>query len=342
MLFLFILYFSNFEGPGWTIKIEPVQYEYYIREPMWFVIEGINETGRELKSISKEGFIEFDDKYCGRAPDNTALFEIVQKMVKPGEEIIYPPKAIKRVSFTLGEICQDISKIGVPWAEERDEFYGMHKLCYVRKWKEFSRQSYKWEDKEQRFCTEFKITYPPEGEDRDFYNKYFKKRHLFDVTYLSESEKLEAVEEFPTSYYTGWILDNFYPLLTMYDFKYIIIELKKPIEERGFYKEKKEEYLRMKRDPKKAIKIYAKSAEKFQEKHKNHPLRALIYGAMAYEYINLGDKKKAIKYGKEALKLDFPQWYKYFNYDYTGDILSYNIENLRKLIEEIEKQKNIQ
>ncbi len=58
---------------------------------------------------------------------------------------------------------------------------------------------------------------------------------------------------------------------------------------------------------------------------------------MAYEYLNLGNRKKAIKYGKEAIKLDFPDWYKYFNYDYTGDILKINKENLRKLIEELDQ-----
>lgn len=332
MILLFFLLFQV-EGPGWTVKIEPTQYEYYPKEPMWFVAKGTNETEKELKSLAKEGFIEMDGKYCGKLYDRTNLLEITERMAKPGEELKYPPKSIRALSFILGEICTDVFPMYWGRVDEVEEFYGVHKICYVRKWKEYSREFYKWEEKREEFCAEFKIVYPSEGEDRDFYNKYLKGSNLIDVTYLDERKKLEAIQEFPTSWYTGWLLDKFYRSLSIGDAEYLLEEIKKPMKERQFYDYKEIGGEKIKLEE--VIKIYAEAGEKFIKAKKNHPLKNLIYATIAYEYFHLGDLKKGIEYGNMALEGEYPKWYKFFNYDYTGGIVQFDKANLKKIIEKL-------
>lgn len=334
MVLLFFLLFQ-IQGPGWTVKLEPVQYEYYPKEPIWFKVEGINETERELESMAKEGFIEMDGKYCGKLYDSTALFELIQRIQKVGEELKYAPKSIRRLSFRLSEVCRDVFPIYWERADEKEEFYGLHKICYVRKWKEYSREDYKWEEKREEFCTEFKIVYPPEGEDREFYNKYLKGEHLADVTELYEDKKIEAIKEFPTSWYTGWLLDKFYTNLSIGDAEYFLKEMKKPMEERSFYKASTYNYTKERKDLKELIKIYAQAGERFIKEKRSHPLKAVIYATIAYEYFHLGEYKKGIKYGEKALEEDYPQWYKMFSADYTGGVIQFQKANLKKIIEKL-------
>lgn len=331
MALLFLIFL--FEGPGWTVKIEPVQYEYYPKEPMWFKVIGVNETERELESIANEGFIELDGKNCGKIPDRTALYEMTQKMLKANEKIKYPPKSIRKLSFILGEICHDVFPMHWGRVDEIEEFYGLHKICYVRKWKEYSREVYKWEEKEQRFCSEFKVVYPPEGEDRHFYNKYLKGSNLPDVTYLDERKKLEAVKEFPNSWYAGWLLDRFYSNFSLGDAEYFLKEIKKPLEAREFYKENLKRLSWMKMDFKKVLDIYAEAGEKFIKEKRSHPLNILILATISYEYFYLGETEKGIKYGEKALEGEYPLWYKFFNHDYTGEYAQYQRMNLKKIIE---------
>ncbi|MEJ5167341.1 MAG: hypothetical protein WHV67_09995 [Thermoanaerobaculia bacterium] len=335
ILFLFILF--QIQGPGWTIKIEPVQYEYYPKEPMWFKVKGVNETERELKSIADEGFIEMDGKYCGKLYDKTSLMEALERQTPPNEELKYPPKTIRALSFILGEICHDVFPMYWGKADEIDEFYGLHKICYVRKWKEYSREVYKWEEKEERFCSEFKIVYPPEGEDREFYKKYLTNDSLEDVTKLDEKKKAEALEEFPTSWYTGWLLDRFYPNLSHPDVEFILKEIKKPFKEREFYKENSRRLYWMKMDFKRLLNIYAEAGEKFIKEKKSHPLKTLIYATLSYEYFHLGEIKKGIRYGEKALEGEYPQWYKFFSYDYTGGVAQFQKANLKEIIEKLKK-----
>lgn len=337
ILFLFILF--QIQGPGWTVKIEPVQYEYYPKEPMWFIAIGVNNTERELESIANEGFIELDGKYCGKFRDNSSLYEATMKMQKASEKLKYPPKSIRKISFILSEVCNDAFSIYWGKVDEKEEFYGLHKICYVRKWKEYSREVYKWEEKEERFCSEFKIVYPPEGEDREFYNKYLKGSNLVDVTYLDERKKIEVLEEFPTSWYSGWLLDRFYPDLASPGEEYFLKEIKKPMEEREFYKENSKMLSWMKMDFKRLLKTYAEAGEKFIKAKKSHPLKTLIYATISYEFIFLGDLEKGKRYGEKALEGEYPQWYKFFNYDYTGGVAQFQKQNLKKIIEEIFKEK---
>lgn len=333
MLLFFLLFLT--EGPGWTVKIEPIQYEYYPKEPMWFTVIGVNDTERELENLTDEGYIELNGKYCGKIYDNTSLYEIIERKSKPGEKLKYPPKSIKKISFLLEEVCYDAFPIHWGRADEMEEFYGVHNLCYIKKWKEFSREKYEWEEKKEIFCADFKITYPPEGEDRKFYNKYLKESNLDNITKLDESEKLKAIKEFPTAWYTGWIIDRFYPDLAYGDADNFLEELKKPIKERNNYR-----IIKLSTEEKgieEIIKIYAEVSEKFLKSHKNHPLNSLIYATLSYEYFYLGDFEKGLKYGENALEGDFPQWYKYFNHDYTGKTLKFLKENFKKIMQKFRK-----
>lgn len=337
MVFLIFLFLSDFQGPGWNISIEPVQYEYIIREPMWFKIEGENKTERELKSISEEGTIEIDGKDCGAPKDLSLFYEMANKGLKSEEDLKYPKGSKKRLSFLLSDICEDRYEMTWWLNDKRDDFYGKHNLCYVRKYKEYLREEKSYEEKEERFCTEFKIIYPPEGEDRDFYNKYLKEKGINEVSQLDDKNKIKAIEEFPTSRYTGWILDRFYPLFISMKGEDFLKELKGEANKVSEIIKSSLKGKEMNLDERKIMKIFAEGGEKFLKRHKSHPLNEIIYTIMAFEFFYLGEREKGILYGEEGLKGEWQWWYKYFYYDPSGEIIRYGKSSLKSLIETLGK-----
>jgi len=324
MVFLIFFLLGELQG-GWSVKIKPVQYEWYVGEPIWIELEAENLQEYDLDAPSKMGFIELNGRKCNNIYQKGILPMTSKEEGEKEKEKKDPPGARLEISFELNEICNDALK-GAWWQNfEDDEFYGKHNICYVRKFKIVDRETIEYKLMEERFCDEIKIIYPAEGEDRDFYNKYIRRKNMNNVTMLSEDEKLKGISEYPTSRYIGWILDKFYNILS---YEMQIPKRKREMDLRFIYENNK-------KDIKEIMRVYALNGEKFLKKNKNHPLEQLINATIAYEFYYLNDLKKAKKYAEKALLMEFPAFYKYFNYYPRNEIIKIHKQNLEKLLEEI-------
>ncbi len=317
LLFLSSISISK-EGPGWEVEIKPVTYEYYSGEPLLFYIIGKNKTDRELKGMGEEGILELDGQRCQyKITDKSSLFRMVRE---PGKkEFSYKKGDIHKESILLSDLCKNRFLSTWLMLAVKDDFFGIHKLCYLRKYGEYSREKYKWEEKEERFCTEFKIIYPPEGE-REIYKKYIEGKQINDIREISIKEKLEIIKEYPTSIYTGWILAEGFDFFKLYPGGKYIIEKFKKGEDRYFSLGRNNLYYLTKEEIEKSskeklikeeelFKEYIKAGERFIEKRWNSPLIPLIYLSIAYENLAIGDIEKFLYYGEKAEKMELPEWY---------------------------------
>ena len=334
---IFLLPFSLFsEEFNWSLKFKPVQDVFLLMEPFVVEVKVSNKTKGELGPFEVPHRLYLDGKQCNNdmpAPNLHGIigieFEDLQNFIKNYKSRDYFP-------FLLNLTCN--SALAPTWwkNDERDDFIGTHTFCYEAKYMKYYYLS----------CMEFKVEYPPLGDDRDAYKKFLKGK-VPDVTFLNEKEKEALLLEYSASRYAGWILPKSYPsFLAFTSGKELINDLLKCRGKRQFDSIWQSD----KRldgniaDPEEEAQKYIKSASFFLKKHKSHPLSAMIYCNAAYFYIVLGQWREALEMAEESLNLDWPEWYFYLNLSEIKDQRRFLKEAKEEIIRkglESQKEKTI-